>query len=215
MKKAFAFIVFIGSLILDSCGPAATFETPQPQDEKSLASFSRRLQGKYVAADQASIITITDNLITRHFDFDIKEHKDSLVSLYKIIGDTIIDLKNGTKEKIVIKGDTVIKHENWIDTLFSISTENILKKFKGVYFLNTRINDNMWEVKKVSLEKGVLSIGSISSKEEIQKLKEITETASDTISTNFSLTKRQFKRFVKQDGFSKEETFIRMTENDK
>ncbi len=40
-----------------------------------------------MAADHASTITITDKLIIRHFDFDSKEHKDSLSSLYKINGD--------------------------------------------------------------------------------------------------------------------------------
>jgi len=201
------------TLIFTGCEPVATFDTPQPENEKSLLSFSMPIQGKYMASDQASVITITDKLIIRHFDYEHKEHKDSLGTSHKIIGDSIIDIKNCSKEKIVLEGDTVIIHEKCIDTLFIISSENILKKFKGFFFLNKRINDKEWEVKKISLEKGVLSIGSISSKNDIQKLKEITETSSDTISTNFSLTKRQFKNFVKQNGFSEEEKFIRM--NDK
>lgn len=215
MKNVVFTIILIACLFLDSCDPAASFDIPQPENVKPLATFSRRLQGKYMAADQASIITITDNLIIRHYDIDCKEHKDSLGPSYKIIGDTLIDMDDGTKERILLKGDSVIGHVNWIDTLFNLSTGDILKKFKGFYFLNNRYGDKAWEVKKMSLAKGLLTLGSVSSKEDIQKLKEITETTADTISTNFSLTKRQFKSFVRQEGFSDQETFTRMTENSK
>jgi hypothetical protein len=198
---------------LNSCEPAATFDKPQPTDTKSLTNFPKRIQGKYLAADQASILAITDKLITRYYDFDVKEHKDSLGSSYKLVGDTLIYLTDSTKEKIVLSGDTIIQHYNGTDTLFSISTDNILKKFKGYYFLNKRYNDNAWEVNKLSLEKGVLAIASISDKDDIQKLKEITETSADTTSSNFSLTRRQFKSFIKKDGFGEQETFTRMKEN--
>jgi len=58
-----------------------------------------------------------------------------------------------------------------------------------------------------------LTMGNISIEEDVNKLKEITETLEDTISTQFSLSKRQFKKFVKQEGFSEQETFVRIREN--
>ncbi len=213
MKKFVAATIVIVVLMLDSCEPAATFDKPQPDNVKSLTAFPESLQGKYLAADQGSVVTITDKLVTRHYDFDFKERKDSLGSSYKLVGDTLIDQESGTKEKVLVKGDTVIQHANWIDTLFNISADNVLKRFKGYYFLNNRYGDNSWEVKKISLKRGVLTVGSISDKDDIEKLKEITETTADTTSTHFTLTRRQFKRFVRQDGFGEEETFTRMTEN--
>jgi len=212
MKKFVTTTFIIATLILDSCEPAATFDKPQPDNIKSLAAFPQRLHGKYLADDQASIVIIADNLITRHYDFDFKQHKDSIGHSFKIIDDTLINEIDGTKEIILLKGDTVIQHANWTDTIFNISADNILKKFKGYYFLNSRYRDNVWEVKKLSLSKGVLTVGDISDKDDIQKLKEITETTADTITTNFSLTSRQFKQFVKQQGFGKQETFNRMSE---
>lgn len=211
MKKFVAVTIAITFLLLYGCDIAATFDKPQPDNIKSLTSFPEHLQGNYLATDQASILTITDKLITRHFDFDRKKHKDSLGSSYKISGDTLINLTEGTKEKILLKGDTVFEHANWKDTLFNITDQNVLKKFKGYYFLNIRYDDSVWEVKEISLKKGILTVGSISDKNDIQKLKEITETTADTISTQFSLTRRQFKEFVKQDGFEDQETFTRMT----
>jgi hypothetical protein len=111
------------------------------------------------------------------------------------------------------KIDTVTQHAQWIDTLFNVSPNNILKKFKGYLFLSDRNGENSWVVKKISLKRGVLTFGSISGREEIQKLKEIAETAADTTSTHFNLTKSQFRKFVRQDGFGTEETFMRMSKN--
>lgn len=213
MKK-FMVVSIIATLTLASCDqsaiPAATFDKAQPDKIKSIVSFPEFLKGRYLAPDQASTVTIADKIITRHFEFDFKEHKDSLGSSWALEGDTLIDLTEGTKQKVLLKGDTVIQHANWTDTLFCISDDNVLKKFNGYYFLNERYNENTWGVKKLFLKKGILSIGSISSLDEIQKLKEITETKADTMSTNFTLTKRQFKKFVKQDGFSEKETFSRI-----
>lgn len=213
MRRFITFIICISTLLLDSCEPAATFDKPQPNDVKSLTAFPRRIQGKYVANDHASIVTITDKLITRFYDFDFKEHKDSLGSSYKLVGDTLINLTDSTKETVFVKGDTIFQHFQGTDTLFNISVDNVLKKFKGYYFLNSRYSDNAWEVKKLLLQKGILTIGNISNEGDIKKLKEITETAADTTSTHFTLTRRQFKSFIKQNGFAEQETFTRMTEN--
>ncbi len=213
MRQNVIFAIFISTILFNSCEPAATFDKPQPADTKPLTNFPKRIQGKYLDADHASVLTITDKLMTRYFDFDVQEHKDSLGSSYTLVGDTLINLSDNTKEKVVLKGDTIIQHYSGTDTLFSISTGNILKKFKGYYFLNKLYNDNAWEVNKLSLEKGVLTVASISDKDDIQKLKEITETSADTTSTNFSLTRRQFKSFIKQHGFGEQDTFTRMKEN--
>jgi hypothetical protein len=214
MKKFVAAII-IAAFLLNGCEPAATFDKPQPDKVKSLTSFPDRLQGSYFAVDQASVVTITDKLITRHYDFDYKEHKDSLGSSYKLVGDTLINVMDGTKERVLLKGDTVMQHVNWIDTLFNISPDNVLKKFKGYYFLNNYYNDNAWEVKMLSLKRGMLTLGCVSDQDDIRKLKEITETTNDTASTHFTLTRRQFKSFVRQDGFHEQESFTRMTENDR
>ena len=210
MKHFITACILISFLFLESCEPAVTFDKPQPDNEKSLKAFPKLLYGKYVASDQASMVTITEKIITRHFDFDYRVHKDSLSSDYKIIGDTLLSLTDGTKEKILLKGDTIIQHANWIDTLFNISTDNILKKFKGYYFLNDRYSDNSWEVKKLSLQKGTLTVGSVSEKDDVNKLKEITETSADTMLTHFTLTRRQFNKFVKQAGFREQENFKRI-----
>jgi len=212
MKWFSVLSIIIASLSILGCEPAATFDKPQPDNVNSLSTFPKRLQGHYLDSNLISVLTITDKLITRHYDVDFKEHKDSLGLSYQLSGDTLINLTDGTREKISLKGDTVLEHETWTDTLFNISADNVVKKFKGYYFLNNRYKGSSWEVKELLLHKGMLTVGSISNKADIQKLKEITESTEDTISTHFSLTKNQFKHFIRQDGFLEQEKFVRMKE---
>jgi hypothetical protein len=208
MKKILTAGICIAVLILNGCGPAVTFDKPQPDNVAALRSFPSVLQGEYQSADHASVLTITDRLITRYYDFDLPEHKDSLGSTYRLAGDTLIDQTTGTKEKVRIKGDTVFRHINGTDTLFDIAAGNVLKAFKGSYFLNKQYDDSTWEVKQLQRQKNLLHVNSISDKNDIKKLQQATGTAGDTASIHFSPTRRQFKQFIKQKGFGTQEIFI-------
>ena len=210
MSKLVVTIFLIVVIFLISCEPGVTFIEPQPESIKSSTSFSKQIQGSYLAFDFASVLTINEKQITRHFDFDYKTQKDSLGINFKIVKDSIVNLVNGSKEKVLIQGDSIVQHANWIDTLFNISSENVLKNYKGYYFLNSKFSDEKWEVKELGLKNGVLTLASISTKEDIQKLNEIVESPNDTVSTNFNLTKRLFKRFLREEGFREKETFTRM-----
>lgn len=211
MKNIAVTIALLLSLIFQSCEPAATFDKPQPDLVKMISAFPERLKGKYLDVDETSFLTIGEQTITRHYEHDFKTHKDSLDSFYRLVEDSIMYIPDSTKEKVMLKGDTIIGHFAAIDTLFNISSDNILKKFKGYYFLNIRYNDSAWEVKKLFLHKGKLTIGRISKDEDIAKLREIKETTEDTTSAYFTLTKQQFRKFIRQKGFSNEETFTRIT----
>ena len=211
MKKYPIVFSCIIAVFLYSC-ETVTFDQPQPATVKSLSTFPKRIQGKYISNNQASVITIADELMTIVYDFDEKMHKDSIGPSYKLIGDTLVDVNNGSKKKIVFNGDTIVQHQNWTDTIFHISPDNILKRFKGYYFLNEQIQPNVWTITKIGLKNGVLTAGKISKETEIVQLREIAETTADTASTHFNLTKRQFKNFVQHKGFSDEETYTRMRE---
>lgn len=102
MKRFQIFIILISTFLLHACEPAATFDHPQPADEKSLISFPEYLQGTYLDSNHASTLFITDKLITRHYDFDYKQHKDSLGSSYHLVGDTLVNLKDSSKEFVLI-----------------------------------------------------------------------------------------------------------------
>ncbi|MDZ4846597.1 MAG: hypothetical protein SH857_13740 [Chitinophagales bacterium] len=210
MKRLKLISTFIILTSLFACEPTVTFNEPQPTDTDNLSKFPNRLQGQYISLADNSTLSISDKLIQRIYDYDYKVHPNQLDSTSRLSGDTIINIK--TNERIVIKrdGDSLITHVHYIDTLFQMDYDNVVRKFKGYYFLNTRYDKISWEVKKIQLAKGQLEISNISTKLEIDNLKEITETPTDTVHPyNFTATKKQFKEFIKNDGFSDSETFVR------
>jgi len=154
---------------------------------------------------------VNDKLIQKTYDFDYKIHHNQLDSTTQLLGNTLINIKTKKRDLIKRDGDSLLIHIHTIDTLFLIDHNNIVRKFKGYYFLNMRYNKTSWSVEKMQLSKGKLMISSIATNQDINNLKKITENDQDTIiNYNFTVTKRQFKKFVKNDGFRNSETFVRI-----
>ena len=199
---------------LSACEPPVTFNEPQPTDTDNLSKFPDRLQGQYLSLADNSTLVIGDKLIQRIYDFDQKIHPSQLDSNSRLSGDTIINLTTNTREVVKRDGDSLVTHIHYIDTLFQMDYDNVVRKFKGYYFLNKRYDKESWEVKKIELSKGQLVVSSISTKQDIENLKIITESTQDTVAPyKFATTKKQFKEFIKNDGFSDSETFVRQKKN--
>ena len=205
------YIIAILVLGCMACKDPVTFNSPQPTNTPDVKSFPEKLIGNYLSEDKYSILTIDSNIIVNTYDYDDKEHKDSLDSSYVLKGDTLFSKNSDFKEKVVIKGDTVLKHVHFVDTLFTISDSSLLRYFKGYYFLNIKRNTNSWVVQKLSLQKGKLTIGHVSDSADLHKLQKITSSEEDTVTIPFTLNKRQFKKFLRNDGFSNKEVFNKIT----
>ena len=214
MKRLKLISSFIILTSLFACEPPVTFNEPQPTDTDNLSKFPNRLQGQYLSLADNSTLSIGDKLIQRIYDYDYKVHPNQLDSSARLSGDTIIDLKTNERTFIKRDGDSLITHIHYVDTLFQINYDNVVRKFKGYYFLNTRYDKESWEVKKIQFAKGQIVISSISTKLDLENLKEITETPQDTVAPyKFTATRKQFKKFIRNDGFSDSETFVRQKKN--
>ena len=210
MKKIKIILAAVILTIAFACETRVTFNEPQPANTANLLKFPKKLQGQYLSIEDHSMLSIDDNLIQRIYDFEGKIHPTELDGAFLLSGDTLIDIT--TNEKTIIKhdGDSLLIHVHYIDTLFQPNYDNVVRKFKGYFFLNTRYGKERWEVKKMQLVKRELVISRISTKDEIEKLKEITEILEDTVPHyNFTATKKQFGKFIKNDGFSNNEIFIK------
>jgi len=211
LKLISTFIILTSFL---ACEPPVTFDEPQPTDTDNLPKFTKRLQGQYISLVDNSTLSISDKLIQRIYDYDYKVHSNQLDSNSRLMGDTVVDLKTNERTLIKREGDSLLTHIHYIDTLFQMNYDNVVRKFKGYYFLNTRYDNESWEVKKIQLSKGQLVISNISTKIELENLRKITQTTQDTVPPyKFTTTKRQFKKFIKNDGFSDSETFVRQKKN--
>jgi hypothetical protein len=206
LKYILPFLLLIS---LVACEEPVTFTDPQPVGTNDLSKFPKRLQGSYISLADNSTLIIHDDFIQRVYDFDYKIHLHQLDSTARLSGDTLINMK--TDEKVFVKkeNDSLVFHIHSEDTIFQINPVSILRKLKGYYFLNTQYGKG-WEVQKIQLAKGQLVISSVSTKQDIENLNEIIEKPQDTIPPyQYTLTKKQFKEFVQNDGFSEGETFVR------
>jgi hypothetical protein len=207
--KIISVIIILTSLV--ACEPPVTFTEPQPVGTDNLSKFPRRLKGVYLSLSDSSTLSINDKLIQRTYDFDYKIHPNQLDSTARLSGDTLMNVETKERELIQRDGDSLLIHIHNVDTLFLMNYDNVVRKFKGYYFLNTRYDKTSWSVQKMQLSKGQLIISSISTKEDIENLKETTENVQDSVANyNFTATKRQFKKFVKNDGFRDSETFVKL-----
>ncbi len=199
-------------LILSACEPSVSFSEPQPKDAPILTSFPSFIQGNYQSENSNATLKINDRDIIINFANDTKMHKKELDSSYFIHGNYMVNKKTKDSVKISISGDTIVQHIVGIDTIFSIGKGNILKKFKGHYFLNTRYNDSTWEVKRLSLEKSILTIAKIELDHirDLDKLKIIIENPNDTISNRYHPSNKKFKQFESNGGFNGEDKFIKL-----
>ena len=112
--------------------------------------------------------------------------------------------------KAYIDSDTIPGQE-FLDTILALNRGDVIKKYRGYYFLNIKRGTDDWEVKRMRLNNGVLSINEISSEDEVSKLEEITESRRDTIKPfKVRPSKKQFKKFLKNNGFSSGENYVRV-----
>jgi Holliday junction resolvase len=204
-------------LLAASCGtgefsetPSVVFGEPQPAGVDNEPGFPSRLQGKFRSLSDGNVLDISNKFILSTTTLDEKIRISELDSNLQLRGDTVLDLKNGEKTKVLVQGDSIHRSFSFTDTVFRMNYDNVLRKFRGHYFLNTRYEGENWDVKKLSLEKGKLLVSSIREKEEIESLQAITESAADTnFPKKFNLSKKQFREFLGKDGFRKQSVYIR------
>jgi hypothetical protein len=204
--------VVIVLLILCACEPPIRFESPQPEGRKNERSIPRSLIGTYLNPIDSSKLIVSDQhvvSITHERAASLLSDMDS-VDRVKIKGDTSYVISDEELTlKVVVKKDSVFIHTWVYDTLYKKPGQDVVRKFKGYYFLNQQIGIYGWRVTKIGKLKHGVVVGSISREEDLDDLRELTNTSKDTL-FNFSPTGRQFRKFVRQGGFSDEKIYVRM-----
>jgi hypothetical protein len=210
--RIFGLVVLV--LVL-SCGEPrmVDFISPQPAGKKDFSSFPKRLQGHYSNLVDLIDIEITNyHVIKRHIGNDTIDLRDSLFNSLEIKGDTLYDKESSMKFKFRRLGDSLITdlYYIYLDTIIDLNKGDKLRKMKGHFFLNQKYGDSSWGLRKLTLKKGALNLNHISSEEEIKLLQTITETKQDSMRPFVTNpTKKQFREFIKKNGFSNGESFIK------
>ena len=205
-------IIILSLLVFSSCDNVGRFEVPQPEEQRDEKSIPKKLWGIYLNLEDSSMITIGKGQIVKIVKTSYSGLLSDLDSADRVVikGDTIFsEVDANLAIDIVTKGDSIFQNMNYADTLFSFSNDNILRKFKGYYFLNKKTGLGTWSVTKLGITKDGIVLGRISNKEDLEKLRELTNAKADTV-YNFRPTKKQLWQFVKDKGFQNEVRFVKI-----
>ena len=201
------YFVFVMMIVLTSCGGKfVTFTEPQPVNSPNLKKFPERLQGEYIEGTDNSRLSISEFMMIKTAELEVKLHKNDLDSSVSLKGDILTDLTNNISVPVKWDRDSLIYQYTYKDTLFTLSEKNILRKLKGHYFLNRDLGGFGWEVEQMDYRKGRLSFSTISDSLAIKNLREIGETEEVYLSDSLKHEKmkvshKEFKNFVSDKGF--------------
>jgi hypothetical protein len=204
--------VLFALIALLSCENSARFEVPQPEGESDEKRVPRALVGHYLNVKDSSTLNVSPGLITKLIIADLAAHKSQLDSADRVIfqNDTAFsEIDSNLRVDVVVKGDSVFQHIDYKDTIFSLSRGDVIRKFKGHYFLNHLTSGNNWYVRKLTNGRKGLTLATVSTKEDIEMLRELTGVESDTV-YNFRPSKKELRKFLKKKGFSDTDTYIRI-----
>lgn len=125
--------------------------------------------------------------------------------------------KDGNPDPIPVEfiGDSGTINWEHKDTIITISNDQIIRYFKGMYFLNFKTSGDLWNVTTMSLDKNaILKLRKITGgDEEIEQIKNattLTEIVDDEgvlIDYKIRPTKKELKEMLKLDIFKVEESF--------
>ncbi len=211
-------ILSMACLVINACEQPVKFNEPQPAGKSNLSHFPNSLTGIYKSSDDNYFVEVKTKMIIKKQSTEVvisKAEVDSSKELH-LKGNILVDSGNNFSFKVNLINDTLHGTINLTDTFFILNNENVLRKFRGHYFINTKHDDGGYDVKMITYEKGGhLTISEIQ-KDEIENLKSVTEIAEPSDSTltsdyQFKPTKKEFKKFVNDmHGFRNSEEYLKV-----
>ena len=192
------------------------FETTQPEGVKESGSFNKKLKGEYISCSNPDDrIIISDKMILNFEKFNFKAHRnelefDSTVSVNINNNDELKKFLKDEGFETEISGDTINLFHTNTDTIFLISESQVLKTFKGSYFLNFKRDENFWDVMRMDTHKDSLFMGQIVPSDTLlqfdfaMKREEFNGTDSTT-TTRYSMkpSRKEFKKLMKPNYFDR------------
>ncbi|OUD37047.1 hypothetical protein [Flavobacterium sp. FPG59] len=213
------FILLVIFLFVISCKKADApadesfvyFEKPQPIYDAELSKIPNKFRGLFINSDSV-YLNISENMISKEFTRKFRIHKTEIDSLKKEF-----DFVNGKYVskgyKVVFDfikiGDSLELSNKEIDTIFIFSNTQKAKRFNGKLILN--YSDSIyWTVNTIDLEKNLLHLKSIGSKEDLKKIDSLTHLKSvqiDSFRFVVKPSRNEFKTFINLKRFHVDEAF--------
>ena len=203
MKRKY--LIYTILIFCIGCGPYIWFKVPQPEGIENLEFFPDNIKGEYISLADTSTIRIEsdeiiqeyrENLIMTKIEFS-EETGDSISS------DTSFMFADKWDVKVMSIGDSVYVYSKKDEQLFKISDQNILRQYKGYYFLNYK-DSTYWKVKILRLCRDTLEFDYILTDNDIvnilsvTKVESVKDTTEDVTKYYLKPSKRQLKKILKR-----------------
>ena len=163
--------------LFSSCQSPLVFAEPQPKGEPELSRIPIEYQGVYWCKLDSITLIIDDKMISR------QKKLESKLSIEEIESNPNLSFQTGTLHSKDLNqsfpakriGETIVSQITLKDTLFSRTTGQVLKFYKGHLILNTPVDDEAWEVTIISRkQKDILSVNKANLPENLKELEQIT-----------------------------------------
>ena len=203
MKK---YILVLGLLFMFSCKKAEPFglnfyfENPQPINDAELSKIPKKFQGLFMSPD-STYLDIKEDIILEESFYKFKFHKKDMDSLKKeFVFSKGKCMSKDNKELFDYRQlkDSIEFSNKRVDTFFVFSDARKAKRFDGKLVLNYR-DSIFWTLKSIRLEKNVLKINYICSKEDLKRMDSLTKVKSTMIDSSSFIIKpsrNEFKRIL-------------------
>ncbi len=176
MKYLFGF--FLLALFSFSCTPPLVFTHAQPKGVKAQNAFELHYQGTYFCTGDSSIVRVEEQCIYKEKSYTFVTslaELDAMENVYFEEGRIYQDGQEMPFEVLYLDDQTLAGTYTHRDTLFRVGEYQILKYYKGHQLLNTRINEEHWQLWLLSKDQmGNLALSKTTLPERMDKLEAIT-----------------------------------------
>lgn len=200
------FLLIVALLMLNSCKKADAmpdsldflFNDPQPINDSELTEIPIRFRGRFINSDSL-YLQIDGKTIVEENYYRFKKHKsemDSLKNEYDIVDGKYIAKISNEEYIPKIIGDSIVLSFKYVDTIFIFSNKQNAKRVNGHLVISEK--DSMhWKIKVLQLEKNILKIKQLYSKEDLNRLDAITKNKSRMIDSAIFIITPTRSEFVK------------------
>lgn len=201
----------LASVVLFGCRqPEVTFSEPQPDGVSEKTEIASRFEGDFENPADSALLQIRKQRIT--LTSFVKESMKiaDIDSTKRLSGNRLVDLLTNESVAVVQRNDSIFWRYAYVDTLYDAARKDVLKKFKGFYFANRYYDGLGWQVKKLELHKDYVAVAEIAGRDDFKKLRPLATNRADSLPLHqLKATRRQFRKLVKDNGFSAEAVYLR------
>lgn len=200
-----------------ACEPEVSFTESQPAELTESTRFKNKFRGKFLCVEDSSVLRIDKTSIVQNWHFELDTKNDSIIDIKNGIGRFGYDSEDKDLQ-ITANEDSTHFVIDYKKIIFELSSSNVLKYDKGIYFLNEKKTGSTWDVKILHFsEHGVLLLKDLDlSKEDLEKLKAITvvevdkDVDGDITEYKLQPTRKELKEILNAGLFEVGEEFIRI-----